>query len=141
MSNMIIRTLPEFHRLSREDRLFAVIDQRLEYLHPVEPIESPLVDIREHLTPGLILSPELPVPLTRKLVAEQLHEAAGYFHTRGYMLCIRELYRPIEQQRKEFNELKEEFRDLYPSLNESELYDELTKYIADPDLAPPHSTG
>ena len=136
----IIQNPLEYKKLTQEERLYAVVDEALAYGHPVEEIESPLLDIRKQNMVGMVLDPELPNPYAREIMLNHLRDAVGYFHVRGYSLCIRELFRPIKQQQIEFDAIYTEFREKHLDISEGELYEEVTKYIADPRLAPPHST-
>ncbi len=56
-------------------------------------------------------------------------------------LFIKEAFRPIEYQKKIFNHYKNKLRKQFSYLDEEKLYIEASKFIAPPDIIPPHSTG
>lgn len=78
----------------------------------------------------------------RQSAAERLLEAAHRLAPH-YLLELTDALRPIAFQRKLFRQIKKEVTKRQPALlhDAKRLYYEVTKYIADPDGCPPHSTG
>ncbi len=76
----------------------------------------------------------------RKSVALKLVEAQNRL-PQGLKLLIVEGYRPLSLQREYFDEYSHELAATHPDWDSDKIYKEASKYIAPPDIIPPHSTG
>jgi D-alanyl-D-alanine dipeptidase len=76
----------------------------------------------------------------RKSVAEKLIEVNKHLPA-GVSLLIVEGYRPLSLQKKYFDGYSKELRTIHPDWDEKRIYAEASKYVAPPDIIPPHSTG
>lgn len=77
--------------------------------------------------------------LVRKTVAEKLQTAQSFLGE--YKLMVLEGLRPIELQRQYFEEYYKELQRAHPDWTHETLYTEASKYVAPPEIIPPHSTG
>lgn len=109
----------------------------------VQENNDPLVDIRTF--------PELRVDTRenemsnsyfklRKAVVAKLLEATKYL-PRGIHFLVIEGHRPLSSQKKYFAEYSGKLSDLHPDWDKQRIYQETSKYIAPPEIIPPHSTG
>lgn len=77
--------------------------------------------------------------MVRKTVAKKLQTAQGLLGE--YRLMFLEGLRPIDLQRQYFEEYYEELQHVHADWTHGKLYDEVSKYVAPPEIIPPHSTG
>jgi len=79
---------------------------------------------------------------TRQSVAQKLLTANERLKSQGYTLVLKAGFRPLEVQRKVFNDVLDGFRSKYPAMREVELIEMARDYISDPSqLSPPHTVG
>lgn len=76
----------------------------------------------------------------RKLVAEKLLQAQKTL-PQGIHFLVYEAYRPLHLQQEYFNEYCGELSRLHPNWNREMILEEASKYVAPPEIKPPHSTG
>jgi D-alanyl-D-alanine dipeptidase len=76
----------------------------------------------------------------RLSVAEKLVKAAGSLPSDLRFLVI-EGHRALAQQKKHFTDYSTELKKLNPDWGAERIYNEASKYIAPPEIVPPHSTG
>jgi zinc D-Ala-D-Ala dipeptidase len=76
----------------------------------------------------------------RSAVLERLLTAARYL-PHGVQLCLEEGYRPLDVQRLLFEEYLELLQSELGQVGTEHLVTEATKYVAQPEGAPPHTTG
>ena len=76
----------------------------------------------------------------RKFIAEKLIEADEHL-PEGLAFLIVEGYRPLSLQKKYFDGYSQELRQAHSNWDEKKIYAEASKYVAPPDINPPHSTG
>jgi len=103
-------------------------------------VNEPVVDVRV-VAPGLLLAEQMKDFKIRKSVAEKLVKINKRLRKNKLAVKVYEMHRSLEQQRKEFVQIKAEIREKNPGISEFELYIKTTEFIADPDLCPPHATG
>ena len=72
-------------------------------------------------------------------VFERLLEAQKQLPA-GIRFIIKEGFRPVSLQTKYYTEYTERIRSLHPELTPEQIANEVSKYVAPPDVAP-HSTG
>jgi len=72
-------------------------------------------------------------------VARRLEHAQAVLPV-GLELLVIEGFRPLELQRRYFDEYADNLRQRHPDLNASELARLVTRHVSPPDIAP-HSTG
>jgi D-alanyl-D-alanine dipeptidase len=56
-------------------------------------------------------------------------------------LLLIEGHRPVSTQEKNFKEYSNGLKKLHPEWTENQIYKEASRYVAPPDIIPPHSTG
>jgi len=76
----------------------------------------------------------------RKSVVAKLLEATKYL-PQGIRFLVIEGHRPLSLQKKYFDEYFEELSGLHLDWDKKRIYDEASKYVAPPEIIPPHSTG
>lgn len=76
----------------------------------------------------------------RKGVAERLKQAAALL-PQGMQFLLTEGFRPIAVQKLIFESYSQKLQALYPDWSLDKIHLEATKYVAPPDIVPPHSTG
>lgn len=76
----------------------------------------------------------------RKSVVAKLLEARKYLPGGIFFLVI-EGHRPILLQKKYFDKYSGRLRGLHKDWKKERIYQEASKYVAPPELVPPHSTG
>ncbi len=76
----------------------------------------------------------------RKSVVAKLLEVKKYLPD-GIRFLIIEGHRPLSLQKEYFNEYSEELNGLHPDWDKKRIYEETSKYVAPPEIIPPHSTG
>ena len=103
--------------------------------------KEPLVDLRKF--PNFFFdnrNESKTFSLIRKSVADKLLEAQKYLPSKICFLII-EGYRSISLQREYFKEHFEDLKKKYPKWENNKTYLETTKYVAPPNIIPPHTTG
>lgn len=78
--------------------------------------------------------------MLRQSVVEKLLEAADRLPA-GICFLVIEGYRPLSLQKQYFDEYSEELRRANSDWDESRIYNEASKFVAPPEIIPPHSTG
>ena len=76
----------------------------------------------------------------RKGVLGKLIEAHKYLPA-GINFLVIESFRPLSIQTRYFNEYSDELKKSHPEWDEKKIYSEASKYVAPPEIIPPHSTG
>jgi D-alanyl-D-alanine dipeptidase len=76
----------------------------------------------------------------RSSVAEKLVKAAQALPN-GLRFLVIEGHRPLAQQSKHFSDYSAELKKRNPDWDAERIYNEASKYIAPPEIVPPHSTG
>ena len=110
---------------------------------PIQENNDPLVDIRDY--------PQIKVDdikskssdsyfKLRQSVLNRLLEAKKYLPT-GINFLITEGHRPLSLQTKYFNRYSDKLRKSHPDWDDEHIHQEASKYVAPPDIVPPHSTG
>jgi D-alanyl-D-alanine dipeptidase len=127
------------------DEVTLIADPRVVRI-PIEECGEPLVDLREITEKGA-LSVD-----TRKRddaglwlhvragVADRLRRAQAEAPS-GISLLVIEGFRPLWLQRFYFEEYLDELRAEHPDWDPHRLRDFASRYVAPPDIVPPHSTG
>ena len=76
----------------------------------------------------------------RKSIAEKLVAASKRLPV-GVSFLIVEGYRPLSFQKEYFDGYSRELREAHSDWDEKKIYTEASKYVAPPEITPPHSTG
>lgn len=76
----------------------------------------------------------------RKTVLAKLLEAHQYLPPNLKFLVI-ESFRPLSIQARYFTDYSAELKKLHPEWDSEKIYAEASKYVAPPEIIPPHSTG
>lgn len=110
---------------------------------PIHDNSEAMVDLRD--CAEFVAHPynsELPTDSlhVREALAHKLQAAQKNLNGE-YKLMLVEGLRPLTLQTAYFNEYAGELRRVHPHWSELQLYTEASKYIAPPDITPPHSTG
>lgn len=79
----------------------------------------------------------------RSSVAKKLFRVRKKLKKKNNFLTIKitDAYRPLSLQKKLFNQIYKKFLNKKKWKSRKDLYLEVTKYVADPNNNPPHSTG
>ncbi|MBU1110063.1 M15 family metallopeptidase, partial [Patescibacteria group bacterium] len=78
--------------------------------------------------------------LVREGVAKRINIAQGLL-PKGYKLVIRCGYRPLSLQKKRYLWMYNKLKTKNPTWDMDKLSDETSKFVAHPNIVPPHSTG
>lgn len=109
---------------------------------PIEENGEPMVDLHAF---ALTIDPRKSKASNsyfraRKSVGEKLLAAQKQLPA-GVSLLIIEAHRPLSLQKQYFEEYSAELRELHPDWDRQRIYAEASKYVAPPEIIPPHSTG
>jgi zinc D-Ala-D-Ala dipeptidase len=78
----------------------------------------------------------------REGVAKRLMNASAVLSAEGYRLVLKAGFRPLQVQKKLFDDVLAGFRLKYPMLKELELIEMTRDYVSDPSqIVPPHTAG
>lgn len=110
---------------------------------PIKENNNPLIDIRDY--PEILIDTRKSKASNSyfklwKSVVAKLLEATKYL-PHGIRFLVIEGHRPLSLQKKYFDEYSEKLSGLHPDWNKKRICDETSKYVAPPEIAPPHSTG
>jgi zinc D-Ala-D-Ala dipeptidase len=140
------------HRLNAVEQLLTFVPDRVAAELPYEECGDPMIDLgtfleengsRIRLTSGTTAYGSRSTTMSlRKKAAERMLDAEKFLQTWGTSLTFRvtDAFRPLSLQRKYFEQFTEEIRKT-KGLTGDALYDHVHRYIADPDIFPPHTTG
>jgi len=78
--------------------------------------------------------------LVREDVGRRLNFAQNLL-PKGYKIMLRCGYRPLSLQKKRYLWMYNKLKKKNPTWDEIKLSDETSKFVASPDIIPPHSTG
>ncbi len=109
----------------------------------VQENNDPLVDLREYsqiLVDTRKSKASNSYSRLRKSVVVKLLGATQYL-PQGFQFLVIEGHRPLSLQKKYFEGYSEELYNTHPSWNKERVYQEASKYVAPPEIIPPHSTG
>lgn len=100
---------------------------------------------RIQMRPGAYLKKEgqksiISAGYVRREVAERLKYAQSLLPP-SYHLVLRCGYRPINIQKKRWAWMHSKLKKQHPNWTSHQLREETSKWVADPDIVPPHSTG
>ncbi len=110
---------------------------------PIQENNDQLIDIREF--PEILVDTRKSKVSNsyfklRKLAVAKLLEAKKFLPAGIHFLVI-EGYRPLSLQKRYFEEYSNELSELHLDWDEKRIYQEASKYVAPPEIIPPHSTG
>lgn len=125
MDNIVLISAPEVLRLPIEENNEPLVD-----LHTIAQVR---IDTRRSEDSNAFSK-------VRRSIAEKLVEAQQQLPS-GIFFLIVEGYRPLSLQKEYFNGYSKELRAAHPDWDEARIYAEASKYVAPPDITPPHSTG
>jgi zinc D-Ala-D-Ala dipeptidase len=76
----------------------------------------------------------------RRAVAQKLTKAKKLL-PKGVAFLVIEGLRPLSLQKSYFDEYARSLKKLHPDWNTERIHGEASKFVAPPDIVPPHSTG
>jgi zinc D-Ala-D-Ala dipeptidase len=129
----------------QEERSPILVDDPRVLGVPIQECDEPLVDLREY--PLLVTTDH---PKAQSQAKTRLHCREGVAQrllladTRlpeGVRLLIVECHRPLELQDEYWETQLETLRERHPDWPEDKLAEENAKFVAPPEIVPPHSTG
>lgn len=134
--------LSQYLSLSFEEKLRSKIQAKSAMGVPKNYQDEEIIDIR-NLSGSkiLVFNNALPNYFIRKSVGQKIIDVSYDFLTKGFYLEIFEMYRDINKQRREFEEIKNIMIQRYPDATDEQIYNYTVEFIADPDVFPPHTTG
>lgn len=109
----------------------------------IQENDDPLVDIRDYreiLVDTRKSKASNSYFKLRKSVVAKLLETKKYL-PQGIRFLVIEGHRPLSLQKKYFDEYSEELNRLHSDWDKKRIYQEASKYVAPPEIIPPHSTG
>src|SRR5438876_1200511 len=110
---------------------------------PIRDCQEPLINIRKYSTILISQKPTLTYEgftFVRETIAKKLLKVASLL-PHGIKIIFAAGYRPLSVQKKIFDEYYQQLLKKFPNLDEKKLFDECTKFVANPKGNPPHSTG
>ena len=112
---------------------------------PIEECNEPLVNLRDYPLLATTNHPRADSPAATRLhcregVAERLLRADAAL-PEGVRLLIVECHRPLDLQEVYWEENLNALQERHPDRPEEELTEENAKFVAPPQIVPPHSTG
>jgi len=123
-------------------KLVVLADPQISRIE-VEDIAEPLVNLRsrpEFLIDDRKIKDSQVLAFVRAGVARRLLIAQGHLPPELRLVVVEGL-RPLALQASYFAQYQQELRARYPQWSEARLREEVSKYVAPPDLLPPHCTG
>lgn len=145
----IATSLESFWEIAVHGRHMVYVPENLSTSYEVFESKEPLISVNQLFTnartPLFYNPPEdvaqaMPEVQLRKTAAHKLVKAAKKL-PKGMVFSISEGYRPLWYQKQIFREIFDVVKHKFPHFSEQELWEEVTKYVADPHLCPPHTTG
>ena len=134
--------LSSFLRLPMSEKLETFLEEDTVEKVPAIETGCPLVDLRDFDSQKVLkFHPSLEVFLCRRDAAVRLLEAAQQFSLLGFALEIYEAYRPYQKQKRYYDLVWSETKKRLPDLSDDLIRKEVTPFIADPEMSPPHLTG
>jgi D-alanyl-D-alanine dipeptidase len=110
---------------------------------PIQENHDPIVDVRDY--PAILLDTRKSdvsnsyFRLRRSVVAK-LVEATRHL-PRDIRFLVVEGHRPLSLQKRYFDGYTQQLRGRHADWDNKRIYDEASKYVAPPEIIPPHSTG
>ena len=145
----IVNSVQSFWKIEKHLKYAVYIPEHLTTSYHVFESQEPLVSV-QHLfakahVPFFYRPPEdvakaVPEVQLRQTAARKLLTAAKKL-PKGIVFAISEGYRPLWYQKQIFAEILSDMKQKYPDFSQHQLWEETTKYVADPSLVPPHTTG
>lgn len=145
----IIQKLEAYWQLSTTERLTAYVTEDVVTRYAIQDCGDPMISISklfsDHKVKLAYHPPKdvmgMPKDITLRKKAANLLLQASKLLPKEYYFKISEGFRPLKLQRQFFTDILTDMRKKYPTMTSGELWHETTKYVADPTLCPPHSTG
>lgn len=138
----IIKNLKDFQNLEINQKPYWYIPEEICYQITLVENNEPIVNLKQLLKDkksNIIIANKKSV-MIRKKVADLILKAETLLPN-NLTFYITDLHRPLSLQKRLFNQIKKEIQKNNPTYTPKRLWQEVTKYIADPDGCPPHSTG
>ena len=131
-----------YSKMTSFEKLSTFLDEREAFKIKVVENNDRLIDLRSINTETNIkLSNAIDDFLLRKSATERLLLAAQNLFSIGLKIEVIEAYRNYNQQKEKFDSLYVEYIKRNPKKSTSQVRAEVSRFIADPDLCPPHLTG
>jgi zinc D-Ala-D-Ala dipeptidase len=129
----------------QEDSKLILVDDPRVLAIPIRECGKPLVDLCEYPLLATTRHPKARSEAETRLhcreeVAQRLLRADARL-PEGVRLLIVECHRPLEIQDAYWEEQLEALRERHPDWPEDKLAEENAKFVAPPEIVPPHSTG
>ncbi len=125
-----------------QNKIILISDPRVLQIS-IQEIGEALVDLKEY--PQFVINDRKGLVSksfsnVRKSVADKLLLANNLL-PKGFKFLIVEGHRPISLQQKYFQDYSNELMLAHNDWDQVRVYQEASKYVAPPDIVPPHSTG
>jgi D-alanyl-D-alanine dipeptidase len=110
---------------------------------PIQENGDPLVDIRDY--PEILVDTRKSKESSsyfklRKSIVIKLLESNKYL-PQGIRFLVIEGHRSLSLQKEYFDQYSKELSGFHPDWDEKQIYQEAIKFVAPPEIIPPHSTG
>src|SRR5579872_5359972 len=145
----IAKSLKQYWKLSERERQTTYVSESFTSSYPIKAWKEPLVsvialfnahDLPLAFVPPVELKEIVKEPLLRESVANRLLKAAINLPPH-LSFRISEGYRPLSYQKQIFKEIYEQMAVSLKNVSKQTVWEETTKYVSDPALCPPHTTG
>ena len=136
----ITSSLNKFFKIKKSERQYIYIPENIVTAYFIKECNEPFIKLKDYFNikkASIICNSTI---LLRQKAAELLVKAAKILPL-GYEFKISEGFRTLKVQKKLFDQILNTMNKKYPKKTKRELWEETTKYIADPELCPPHTTG
>jgi D-alanyl-D-alanine dipeptidase len=107
----------------------------------IEENSEPMVELSNHAEIVLDGRKKRPNDFrVRETIFAKLVEAHKQLPS-GMKFLVVESFRPLSLQKQYFDGYSDELKKLHPEWDKERIYAEASKYVAPPEITPPHSTG
>ncbi|OGC81639.1 MAG: hypothetical protein A2V81_05225 [Candidatus Abawacabacteria bacterium RBG_16_42_10] len=141
MSDRIPQSSADFFGYTKKVHLTLIAAPEVVAI-PIQENNEPLVDIMDNNE--LVFDEVYNQPhigsLVRRAVLKKLLAAQRSLPS-GLQIQIREGYRPLEVQKNYWDEYCAKLETKYPTWSQEQIRDEAMRFVAPPDIVPPHTTG
>jgi zinc D-Ala-D-Ala dipeptidase len=136
---------PKIWRDMQENTQPILVDDPRVLAVPIRECGEPLVDLREYPLLTTTRHPKARSQAETRLhcregVAQRLLRADARLPEEVRLLIV-ECHRPLELQDEYWEDQLESLRERHPDWPEDKLAEENAKFVAPPEIVPPHSTG
>src|SRR3990167_6482548 len=136
----IAESLHEFLETKTTQRKYIYVPENITTAYPIKECMEPLIKVKEYFKEEKVSIQCKNNTILRKTAAKLLLKAAKKLPA-NIQFKISEGFRSLKTQKRIFKQILSAMEKKYPNENKKNVWDEATKYIADPTLYPPHTTG